>query len=61
MTLLTGGVDVTRKPAGRNVLNQYPQGVDPARVSAIGMGMCCPVSSYNAANRRMSMVLTGQA
>jgi hypothetical protein len=59
MTLLTGGVGVPVR--GRNVLNQYPQGVDPARVSAIGMGMCCPVSSYNAANRRVSMVLTGQA
>jgi outer membrane protein OmpA-like peptidoglycan-associated protein len=48
-----------RASAVKNVLIQ--KGVDPARVSAIGMGMCCPVSSDNAANRRVSMVLTGQA
>jgi outer membrane protein OmpA-like peptidoglycan-associated protein len=34
------------------------RGVDPARITAVGMGMCCPVSSDNAANRRVSMVLT---
>jgi outer membrane protein OmpA-like peptidoglycan-associated protein len=48
-----------RANAVKNALIQ--KGVDPARVSAIGMGMCCPVSSDNAANRRVSMVLTGQA
>jgi outer membrane protein OmpA-like peptidoglycan-associated protein len=48
-----------RANAVKNALLQ--KGVDPARVSAIGMGMCCPVSSDNAANRRVSMVLTGQA
>jgi outer membrane protein OmpA-like peptidoglycan-associated protein len=48
-----------RSNAVKNALIQ--KGVDPARVSAIGMGMCCPVSSDNAANRRVSMVLTGQA
>ena len=48
-----------RATAVKNALIQ--KGVDPARVSAIGMGMCCPVSSDNAANRRVSMVLTGQA
>jgi outer membrane protein OmpA-like peptidoglycan-associated protein len=37
------------------------RGVDPARINAIGMGECCPVSSDNAANRRVTMVLTGQA
>ncbi|MCU0559096.1 MAG: OmpA family protein [Desulfobacterales bacterium] len=37
------------------------RGVDPARITAIGMGECCPVSSDNAANRRVAMVLTGQA
>jgi hypothetical protein len=30
-------------------------------MTAVGMGECCPVSSDNAANRRVSMVLTGQA
>ena len=48
-----------RANAVKNALIQ--KGVDPARVSAIGMGMCCPVSSDNAANRRVSMVLPGQA
>jgi outer membrane protein OmpA-like peptidoglycan-associated protein len=48
-----------RANAVKNALIQ--KGIDPARVSAIGMGMCCPVSSDNAANRRVSMVLTGQA
>jgi outer membrane protein OmpA-like peptidoglycan-associated protein len=37
------------------------RGIDPARVSAVGMGECCPISSDNAANRRVSMVLTAQA
>ncbi|MFO7708346.1 MAG: OmpA family protein [Desulfobacterales bacterium] len=37
------------------------RGVDPARITAVGMGECCPVSSDNAANRRVAMVLTGQA
>ena len=45
-----------RANAVKNVLVQ--KGVDPGRVTAVGMGMCCPVSSDNAANRRVSMVLT---
>ena len=40
----------------KNALVQ--KGVDPGRIAAVGMGMCCPVSSDNAANRRVSMVLT---
>jgi len=45
-----------RANAVKNALVQ--KGVDPGRVMAVGMGMCCPVSSDNAANRRVSMVLT---
>ena len=48
-----------RANAVKNALGQ--KGIDPARVSAVGMGECCPVSSDNAANRRVSMVLTAQA
>lgn len=48
-----------RANAVKNVLTQ--KGIDPGRISAVGMGECCPVSSDNAANRRVSMVLTGQA
>ncbi len=48
-----------RANAVKNALTQ--KGVDPARVSAVGMGECCPVSSENAANRRVSIVLNGQA
>jgi outer membrane protein OmpA-like peptidoglycan-associated protein len=47
-----------RANAVRNGLVQ--KGVDPARITAIGMGECCPVSSDDAANRRVSMVLTAQ-
>ena len=45
-----------RATAVKNALVQ--KGVDPGRVMAAGMGECCPVSSDNAANRRVSMVLT---
>jgi outer membrane protein OmpA-like peptidoglycan-associated protein len=36
------------------------KGIDAARITPVGMGECCPVSSDNAANRRVSMVLTAQ-
>jgi len=49
----------SRADAVRNALIQ--RGIDPARITAIGMGECCPVSSDNAANRRVTMQLTGQA
>jgi len=45
-----------RANAVKNALAQ--KGVDPGRIQAVGMGMCCPVSSDHAANRRVSMVLT---
>jgi outer membrane protein OmpA-like peptidoglycan-associated protein len=48
-----------RANAVKNALTQ--KGIDPARLSAVGMGECCPVSSDNAANRRVSMVLTPRA
>ncbi len=48
-----------RAIAVKNALGQ--KGIDPARVSAVGLGECCPVSSDNATNRRVSIVLTGQA
>ena len=48
-----------RANAVRNVLIQ--KGIDQARITAIGLGECCPVSSDDAANRRVSMVLTAQA
>jgi len=48
-----------RANAVKNALSQ--KGIDPGRISAVGMGECCPVSSDNAANRRVSIVLTGQA
>jgi outer membrane protein OmpA-like peptidoglycan-associated protein len=48
-----------RANAVKNALTH--KGIDPARISAVGMGECCPVSSENAANRRVSMVLTAQA
>jgi len=48
-----------RANAVRNALIQ--KGIDQARITAIGLGECCPVSSDDAANRRVSMVLTAQA
>jgi len=48
-----------RANAVKNALTQ--KGIDPGRISSVGMGECCPVSSDNAANRRVAMVLTGQA
>ena len=47
-----------RADAVRNALIQ--KGIDQARISAVGFGECCPVSSDDAANRRVSMVLTAQ-
>ncbi|UCF91990.1 MAG: OmpA family protein, partial [Desulfobacterales bacterium] len=48
-----------RAEAVRNALIQ--KGIDPARIAAIGMGECCPISSDNATNRRVSLVLSAQA
>jgi outer membrane protein OmpA-like peptidoglycan-associated protein len=45
-----------RAIAVKNALTQ--KGIDAARITPVGMGECCPVSSDNAANRRVSMVLT---
>jgi outer membrane protein OmpA-like peptidoglycan-associated protein len=45
-----------RANAVKNALTQ--KGIDSTRITAVGMGECCPVSSDNAANRRVSMVLT---
>jgi outer membrane protein OmpA-like peptidoglycan-associated protein len=45
-----------RAIAVKNALTQT--GIDAARITQVGMGECCPVSSDNAANRRVSMVLT---
>jgi len=47
-----------RANAVKNALTQ--KGIDAARITPVGMGECCPVSSDNAANRRVSMVLTAQ-
>jgi len=47
-----------RANAVKNALTQ--KGIDAARITTVGMGECCPVSSDNAANRRVSMVLTAQ-
>jgi outer membrane protein OmpA-like peptidoglycan-associated protein len=47
-----------RATAVKNALTQ--KGIDAARITSVGMGECCPVSSDNAANRRVSMVLTAQ-
>ncbi len=47
-----------RAEAVRNALLQ--RGVDPSRITTAGMGECCPISSDNSANRRVSMKLTAQ-
>ena len=47
-----------RAEAVRSALQQ--RGVDPARMTTIGMGECCPISSDNATNRRVTMQLTGR-
>ena len=47
-----------RANAVKNALTQ--KGIDATRITPVGMGECCPVSSDNAANRRVSMVLTAQ-
>ena len=47
-----------RATAVKNALAQ--KGIDAARITPVGMGECCPVSSDNAANRRVSIVLTAQ-
>jgi outer membrane protein OmpA-like peptidoglycan-associated protein len=47
-----------RANAVKNALTQ--KGIDAIRITPVGMGECCPVSSDNAANRRVSMVLTAQ-
>ena len=45
-----------RAEAVRNALLQ--RGIDPARITAVGMGECCPISSENATNRRVTMQLS---
>jgi outer membrane protein OmpA-like peptidoglycan-associated protein len=45
-----------RANAVKNALVQ--KGVAPGRIMTIGMGKCCPVSSDNAANRRVNIVIT---
>jgi outer membrane protein OmpA-like peptidoglycan-associated protein len=47
-----------RANAVKNALIQ--KGIDAARITPVGMGECCPISSDNATNRRVSMVLTTQ-
>lgn len=47
-----------RADAVRNALLQ--RGIDPARMTAVGMGECCPISSDNATNRRVTMQLTAR-
>ena len=48
-----------RAEAVRNALLQ--RGVDPSRMTTAGMGECCPISSDNSANRRVSMKLTARS
>jgi outer membrane protein OmpA-like peptidoglycan-associated protein len=48
-----------RAEAVRSALLQ--RGIDPARMTTAGMGECCPISSDNAANRRVAMQLTANA
>jgi outer membrane protein OmpA-like peptidoglycan-associated protein len=47
-----------RAEAVRNALLQ--RGIDPARITAVGMGECCPISSENATNRRVTMQLSAR-
>jgi outer membrane protein OmpA-like peptidoglycan-associated protein len=48
-----------RAEAVRSALLQ--RGIDPDRMTTAGMGECCPISSDNAANRRVAMQLTANA
>ena len=47
-----------RAEAVRNALLQ--RGIDPDRITAVGMGECCPISSENATNRRVTMQLSAR-
>lgn len=47
-----------RAEAVRNALLQ--RGIDPARITAVGMGECCPISSENATNRRVTIQLSAR-
>jgi outer membrane protein OmpA-like peptidoglycan-associated protein len=47
-----------RADAVRNALLQ--RGIDPARMIAVGMGECCPISSDDATNRRVTMQLSAR-
>jgi len=46
-----------RADAARNILVQ--KGVNPGRITTMGMGKCCPISSDKSANRRVSLIIVG--